>query len=106
RSVERLATELPRERRDRQAAVAAAMSRAEVLERRLEALRLQALPRLGSEIARLRAQQTVWEERIARFIEARNESPEQAGSAPLRRLGREELHDEAHNMDALYAALE
>lgn len=107
RSVKRLETELSRERRDRQAAVAVAMSRAEVLERRLEALRAQALPRMDREIARLRAQQTVWEERIARFIEVRNESPEQAGFAPSRQLAREQLHeDEAHNMDALYAALE
>ncbi len=107
RIVKRLETELPRERRDRQGAVAAAMSRAEVLERRLEALRLQALPRIDREVARLRAQQTVQEERIERFIQVRNEPPEQAGSALPRRLGREELHDdEAHNMDALYAALE
>ena len=107
RSVKRLETELPRERRDRQGAVAAAMSRAEVLERRLEALRLQALPRIDREVARLRAQQTVQEERIARFIQVRNEPPEQTGSPLPRRLGREELHDdEAHNMDALYAALE
>jgi SAM-dependent methyltransferase len=107
RSVKKLETELPRERRDRQGAVAAAMSRAEVLERRLEALRLQALPRIDREVARLRAQQTVQEERIARFIQVRNELPQQAGSPPLRRFGREELHDdEAHNMDALYAALE
>jgi SAM-dependent methyltransferase len=103
----RLETELPRERRDRQAAVAAAMSRAEVLERRLEALRLQALPRIDREVARLRAQQTVQEERIVRFSQTRNEPPEQAGSVPPRRLGREERHDdEAHNIDSLYAALE
>jgi len=107
RSVKRLETELPRERRDRQAAVAAAMSRAEVLERRLEALRLQALPRIDREVARLRAQQTVQEERIARFIQVRNEPPEQTGSPLPQRLDREDLHDdEAHNMDALYAALE
>ena len=107
RSVKRLETELPRERRDRQAAVAAAMSRAEVLERRLEALRLQALPRIDREVARLRAQQTVQEERIARFIQVRNEPPEQTGSPLPRRLDREDLHDdEAHNMDALYAALQ
>jgi O-antigen chain-terminating methyltransferase len=107
RSVKRLETELPRERRDRQGAVAAAMSRAEVLERRLEALRLQALPRIDREVARLRAQQTVQEERIARFIQVRNEPPEQTGSPLLRRLGREDLHDdETHNMDALYAALQ
>jgi O-antigen chain-terminating methyltransferase len=107
RSVKRLETELPRDRRDRQAAVAAAMSRAEVLERRLEALRLQALPRIDREVARLRAQQTVQEERIARFIQVRNEPPEQTGSPLPQRLDREDLHDdEAHNMDALYAALQ
>ena len=107
RSVERMEAELPRERRDWQAAVAAAMSRAEVLERRLEALRLQALPRIDREVARLRAQQTVQEERIVRFSQTRNEPPEQAGSVPPRRLGREERHDdEAHNIDSLYAALE
>jgi 2-polyprenyl-3-methyl-5-hydroxy-6-metoxy-1,4-benzoquinol methylase len=102
KNAQQLETELRRERRDRQAAVAAAMSCAEVLERRLEALRLQALPRMDSEITRLRAQQRVQEERMALAIQARNELPVLSGSAPAQRLGQEERH----NLDALYAALQ
>lgn len=99
RALEEQAT---RERRDRQAAVAAAMSRAEVLGRRLESLRLQALPRIDREITRLRAQQTVQEGRMALLIQARNEVPELSASGSAQRLDQEALH----NMDALYAALQ
>jgi 2-polyprenyl-3-methyl-5-hydroxy-6-metoxy-1,4-benzoquinol methylase len=128
RSVQRLETEniqpleaeLRSERRDRQAAMTAAASRTEILERRLEALRLQALPRMdceiarlssqqtaqeeriNREIARLRAQQTVQEGRIALLIQARNDLLELSSPATVKRLRQEELH----NMDALYAALE
>jgi 2-polyprenyl-3-methyl-5-hydroxy-6-metoxy-1,4-benzoquinol methylase len=103
KNVQQLETELQREKRDRQAAVAAAMSRTEALERRLEALRLQTLPRMDREITRLRAQQRVQEERMALAIQARNELPELSGSAPVQRLGPE---GELHNLDALYAALQ
>jgi 2-polyprenyl-3-methyl-5-hydroxy-6-metoxy-1,4-benzoquinol methylase len=78
------------------------MSRAGVLERRLEALRLQTLPRMDREITRLRAQQRVQEERMALAIQARNELPELSGSAPAQRPRQEDLH----NLDALYAALQ
>jgi 2-polyprenyl-3-methyl-5-hydroxy-6-metoxy-1,4-benzoquinol methylase len=101
-SVKRLETELLRERRELQATLSTAMSRTQVLERRLEALRLQALARLDREVARLRAQQTVQEERMALLIQARIESPELSGDLPAQQLRQEELHD----MDALYAALE
>jgi O-antigen chain-terminating methyltransferase len=93
---------LLRERHDREAAASAAMARAEALERRLEDLRLQSLPRMDREIARLRAQQTVQEQRVTSLIQARNELPELPGAAPVQRLFHEELHD----MDALYAALQ
>jgi len=94
--------EFRRERNDLQACVASATARVQVLERRLEAHRLQVFPRIDREIARLRAQQTVQEGRIALLIHARNESPESSGPVPSQRLHQEELHD----MDALYAALE
>jgi len=97
-----LETELQSERRDRQAAGAEAMSRAEVLEGRLEVLQLQALPRIDREITRLRAQQTVQEERMAQLIQAGNEVPELPASAPAQRVCQEELH----KMDSLYAALQ
>jgi O-antigen chain-terminating methyltransferase len=116
--IHRLEAELRSEMRDRQAAVAAATSRAEVLERRLETLRHQTVARMDGEIARmgsqqaaledrinrevsrLRAQQAVREERVARLIQTGIDLPEV--SVPVR-----EPHGEAmHNMDALYAALE
>jgi 2-polyprenyl-3-methyl-5-hydroxy-6-metoxy-1,4-benzoquinol methylase len=80
---------------------ATAMSRTQVLERRLEALRLQEIARLDREVTRLRAQQTVQEERMALVAQPRSESLELSGSlpAPLRQ-------EELHHMDALYAALE
>jgi O-antigen chain-terminating methyltransferase len=116
--VERLEVELRAEMRDRQAAVAAATSRAEVLEQRLEVLQHRAVARMDGEIARmgsqqaaledriqrevsrLRAQQAVREERVARLIQTGIDLPEVSGSV-------REPHGEAtHNMDALYAALE
>jgi len=83
-------------------AVATAMSRTQVLNQRLAALRLQELARLDRETARLRAQQTAQEERLTLAIQALNELPETAGALPAQRLRQEELHD----MDGLYAALE
>ncbi len=88
--------------RQLESTAATVMSRTQVLERRLEALRLQELARLDREVTRLRAQQTVQEERMALMIQARNESPELSGSLPAQPLRTEELH----HMDALYAALE
>jgi 2-polyprenyl-3-methyl-5-hydroxy-6-metoxy-1,4-benzoquinol methylase len=102
RAIEKLETEFRSGHRDLQATAATAMSRTQVLERRLEALRLQWLPLIDREITRLRAQQTVQEGRIALLIQARNASPEPSGSARVQRLYQEELH----NLDALYAALE
>jgi len=119
-NVQRLEGELRREQNDREAAVAAAMSRAEILDWRLEVLRLHAVPRMdleiarltsqqtvqqeriNREIARLRAQQTVQEERIALLIQARNGLPELSSPATGQRLRQEEMH----NMDALYVALQ
>jgi O-antigen chain-terminating methyltransferase len=101
-NVQQLEAESRRERRDLQASTASAMSRALGVERRLEGLRVQALPRLNREIELLRAQQTVQEARIALLIQARNESPELSGAVPEALLRQEELH----NMDSLYAALE
>jgi|HubBroStandDraft_1064217.scaffolds.fasta_scaffold00236_11 2-polyprenyl-3-methyl-5-hydroxy-6-metoxy-1,4-benzoquinol methylase len=98
----RLGSELQSERRDRQAAVTAAASRTGGLERRLEALRLQALPRIEREVTRLKAEQRVQEDRIALAIQARNESPELPGSAPAQRLCEEELH----YRDSFHAALQ
>jgi SAM-dependent methyltransferase len=100
RGVQRLETELKTERRERQAAVSAALSGANVLERRLEALRLQTIPRMDREIARLRAQQRVQEERLALAIQARHALPEPSGAAPAPR------QEDLHNLDALYAALQ
>jgi len=100
RGVARLETELKTERRERQAAVSAALSGANVLERRLEALRLQTLPRMDQEIARLRAQQRVQEDRMAVAIQARNELPELSSAVPAPR------QEDLHNLDALYAALQ
>jgi len=87
---------------DTRAALGAAVSRAEALERRLEALRLQALPRIDRELARLRAQQTVQEERMALRIEGRSELSAPSSAAPVQPVGETQLH----RMDALYAALE
>jgi len=100
KSVRQLETDLQRERRERQAAVSAALSGANVLERRLEALRLQTLPRMDQEIARLRAQQRVQEDRMALAIEARNELPKLSGAVTTPR------QEDPHNLDALYAALQ
>jgi SAM-dependent methyltransferase len=97
-----LEAELLRERHDREGAASAAMTRTEALERRLEDLRLQSIPRMDREIARLRAQQTVQEQRVASLIQARTELLEPPGAALSQRLLQEELHD----MDALYAALQ
>jgi O-antigen chain-terminating methyltransferase len=94
--------EFRRVRRELEAAAAAAMSRAGVLERRLEALRIQALPRMDREITRLRAQQRVQEERMALAMQAPIELPELSGSVPAQRPRQEDLH----NLDALYAALQ
>src|ERR1019366_3554248 len=66
--VQRLEAAFRREQHDLQATVATAMARTQVLERRLEALRIQALARLDREITRLRAQQTVQEGRVALLI--------------------------------------
>src|ERR1019366_865499 len=74
--VQQLETAFRREQHDLQATVATAMARTQVLERRLEALRIQALARLDREITRLRAQQTVQEGRVALLIQARTELPE------------------------------
>jgi 2-polyprenyl-3-methyl-5-hydroxy-6-metoxy-1,4-benzoquinol methylase len=87
---------------DQVTAAAVATARAGVLERRLEALRLQSLPRIDREITRLRAQQRVQEERMALAIQMRNELPEPSGSAPAQRPWQEDLH----KLDALYAALQ
>jgi hypothetical protein len=57
---------------------------AEALERRLEALRLQALPRIDRELARLRAQQTVQEKRMALRIEGRSELSAPSSAAACR----------------------
>jgi len=84
------------------AATAAAMSRTDVLARRLEALRLQSLPRMDREITRLKAQQTVLEEGLARLAQTRSESPELLSAAAAQGACAEDLH----KMDALYAALE
>ena len=101
-SVRELEAKARLEQQDVRASVAVVMSRTQVLERRLEALRLQDLARIDREIARLKAQQTVQEGRIALLIQARNASPELSGNLPARLLRQEEQH----NMDALYAALE
>jgi O-antigen chain-terminating methyltransferase len=100
--VQQLETAFRREQHDLQATVATAMARTQVLERRLEALRIQALARLDREITRLRAQQTVQEGRVALLIQARTELPELPDPGLAQRLCEEQLHD----MDALYAALE
>jgi len=101
-SVRQLEAKTRLEQQDLRAAIAVVMSRTQVLERRLEALRLQELARMDRDIARLRAQQTVQEGRIGLLIQARNESPELSGALPARLFRQEEQH----NMDALYAALE
>ena len=119
-----LETELQRERSNRQEAVDAAIARTEIVARQLgsaerqwdsalerervdrqvavdaanartEDLRLRALPRMDGEIARLRAQQTVLEERIARLI--RTTAP----AIPVEARHEESLHD----TDALFAEL-
>jgi SAM-dependent methyltransferase len=84
------------------AAAAAATSRTGVLERRLEAIRLQALPRMDREITRLRAQQRVQEERLALTIQTRNELPETSGSVPAQ----PPWQGDFHKLDALHAALQ
>jgi len=88
------------------AAAAAAMSRTDVLARRLEALRLQSLPRMDREITRLKAQQTVLEEGLARLAQTRSESPELLSAGAAQGACAEDLHNDLHKMDALYAALE
>jgi 2-polyprenyl-3-methyl-5-hydroxy-6-metoxy-1,4-benzoquinol methylase len=97
-----LETAFRSERSAQQAAVAAGMSRTQILERRVEALPLQALMRVDMEMARFKAQQTVQEERIALLVQTRKEFPEWRGPTLAERLSREELH----NTDALYAALQ
>jgi len=93
---------LQAEWRDLQSAVANAMARTQVLERRLEALRLQTIARMDREITRLRAQQSVQEESLALLASARPALPAASGSAPAPRPCPEDLH----RLDALYAALE
>lgn len=90
-----------RDRQDMLASVGAAMSRTEVLERRLEALRLQAFARMEREIARLGAQQTVQENRMALLMEAQSPSPDPAAA-----LGDRLRAERSHRIDSLYAALE
>jgi 2-polyprenyl-3-methyl-5-hydroxy-6-metoxy-1,4-benzoquinol methylase len=94
KNVEQLENEF---RRD----AAATASRTDLLERRLEALQIEELPRMDRAITRLRAQQTVQEERLALAIEARHELPQPSGPAAAQRLAQEELP----NTDAFYAAL-
>lgn len=85
------------------AAAAAAMSRAQTLERRIEALRLQQFPRIERELARLRAQQIVQDRRTAALIEeARSGLAEPSGPARPAPSGEERRH----NIDAFYSALE
>ena len=88
------------------AATAAGISRTDVLARRLEALRLQSLPRMDREITRLKAQQTVLEEGLARLAQTRSESPELLSAGAAQGACAEGLHNDLHKMDALYAALE
>lgn len=99
---QQLEAELRRERREMQVGLAAANSRVQVAERRLEALRLQTLPRLDREMTRIRAQQSVQEEDIARALQARAGYQElaQAPCAPPA------AKENAHYLDSLYAALE
>jgi SAM-dependent methyltransferase len=103
KGVRQLETAFRREQHDMRAAVATAMARTQVLERRLEALKIQALARLDRETARLRAQQTVQEGRIALLIQAGSELP---GALPNSSLAQRLSEEQLHRMDALYAALE
>lgn len=93
-------------RRDRdewRTVFAAAESRMETVNRRLEALRIQTIARLEREIARMRPQQIALERRIAQLIaEARNRPPEASGTAPLPAP----VTEDQHNFDGFYAALE
>lgn len=102
-AIEGLAKGLEQLRHETRNATALAMARTEVLERRLEALRIQTIPRLEREMARLRPQQIAHEQRIALLIEeARNSLPETPDSVRAQRLPAEE----SPKLDALYAALE
>jgi O-antigen chain-terminating methyltransferase len=100
RAFEGREAEYRRERRELEAALSVANSRAGVMERRLEALRLQTLPRMDREVTRLRAQQRVQEDRLALAIQARHALPELSGAAPAPQ------QEDLHNLDALYAALQ
>jgi len=84
-------------RRDRHES-RAGMARTEVLERRLEALRLQKFPQIERDLARLKAQQLVQERRIAE----QGEGARTSGPVPVQQVQPENQHD----LDALYAALE
>jgi hypothetical protein len=80
KGIQQLEHNARRDRQDMLASVGAAMSRTEVLERRLEALRVQAFARMEREIARLGAQQTVQENRMALLMEAQSPSPDPAAA--------------------------
>jgi len=102
-AVQQLEEAALRDRHEMRTGIAAATSRSEVHARRLEAMRIQTIPRVDRELARLRAQQLALEQRIALLIEnARNPSPAPDSSAPALRLAAEAEHDR----DSFYAALE
>jgi 2-polyprenyl-3-methyl-5-hydroxy-6-metoxy-1,4-benzoquinol methylase len=98
KAVQQLEESTRRDRHEYRAGIAAAVARTEVLERRLEALRLQKFPQIDQELARLKAQQLVQERRIAELDEGTRTS----GAAPAQQAQPEDQHD----LDALYAALE
>lgn len=90
-----------RKQQDLEASLGVAMARTHVLERRLEAMRLQALARLDREVTRLRAQQTVQETRIDKLAEMPSRPP--AAESGERAIPSGAV---PHNLDPLYAALE
>ncbi len=101
KAIQQLEDAARRDRHETRAALATAITRTEVLERRLEALRIQTIPRIEREMARLRPQWIAQEQRIAALIEeARHSLPQSAGLAAKLDL------EERHNLDAFYAALE
>jgi len=103
RAIEELANDACHDRQEMRAALANATALTEVLQRRLEELRLEAIPRIERELARVLPQQIANERRITTLIEeARKGLPEPLSSPQAQRLSDEERH----GMDAFYAALE
>jgi len=111
--VQRLETELQRERQARETLASAALSRAKTLERRMQAFRLEVIPRVDQEIARMDAQQAAHEDRIGREV-TRLKAQQTVQENLIARLGSgngqpprpAEPHEDAHQIDSFYAQLE